>query len=824
MTDVFISYAHADLERVEKLAHALEAAGISVWWDRRIDLGAEFSKDIERELAGAKAVIVAWSAASADSPWVRDEASFARKRGTLIPITLDANEPPLGFRQFHAFDFSRWRGDPKAEDFQTLRAAITRRIAGEAAPLTPPFVGAAPKSLIARVRKHPVPVAAGVLATIAVVVAIVFLADDRQPTARATDEEAGSAAMEATAIAQGVGLAVIPFTNVSSDPEQEHFADGLTEELLNWLGNVEGLKVPGRASSFQFKGKAEDLRAIGEALSVDYLLEGSVRRSGDALRISAQLIEAKSGYRLWSETYDRELADLFAIQDEIARLVVTELLGKIPESGAANPAAVGDVDPRSHQLYLEGRSLLTRRQWAPAFDKFRAAIAIDPRHPLAQAYFAVVAANAIAADYALSGFDEDLPAAMTKALGEAVRLKPHAADVLFAQGWVADSQSGAPLGGPLTSPAVIDLYRRTVRANPRHVEALHALARVEASPQTQIELFERILEIDPAHASARTNLTTAYLQNGDRAKAVLLARQTLSVVPDAPLHYVAISGKNAGDAALVAEALFADWEATDRHLHERMIRASHLATLGAVDEARFLFARDATSAERPWAQLNRINVAILDRDPAAALAAARDMHETEQPPGFSTWALVLALISADEPELAYATLAEARPKLNDPTQAESIRDRVQTEEGEFGDPEIVTAAHALDLAGRHDEARGLWEAALEVAEREPPRTWLDYLNLSLLHGRIGNRAAAVREFKAAYDAGFRYLWSYDCDGCVHDGFYAENGLFVGLVEIPEIAALVDRIEAENAQTLEALNKQYGVLDKVRAMMAAEPEK
>jgi tetratricopeptide (TPR) repeat protein len=199
------------------------------------------------------------------------------------------------------------------------------------------------------------------------------------------------------------------------------------------------------------------------------------------------------------------------------------------------------------------------------------------------------------------------------------------------------------------------------------------------------------------------------------------------------------------------------------------------------------------------------------------------MHETEQPPSFSAWALALALINAGEPELAYAALAEIRPELNDPTQAESVRDRVEAEPGEFGDAEIVTAAHALDLAGRRDEARGLWQAALAAAEREPPRTWLEYLNLSLLHGRIGNTAAAIREFKAAYDAGFRYLWSYDCDGCVHDGFYAGNGQFAGLVEIPEIAALVDKIEAENAQTLEALNEQYGVLDKVRAMMAAEPE-
>ena len=120
-------------------------------------------------------------------------------------------------------------------------------------------------------------------------------------------------------------IAVLPFANLSSDPEQEYFADGITEELLNSLAQIKDLQVTGRTSSFYYKGKNEDLRAIGETLGVEYILEGSVRKSADRLRITAQLINARSDHHLWSETYDRKLDDLFVIQEDIARSVAEAL-------------------------------------------------------------------------------------------------------------------------------------------------------------------------------------------------------------------------------------------------------------------------------------------------------------------------------------------------------------------------------------------------------------------------------------------------------------------------------------------------------------------
>ncbi|MBT8063368.1 MAG: adenylyl cyclase, partial [Gammaproteobacteria bacterium] len=120
-------------------------------------------------------------------------------------------------------------------------------------------------------------------------------------------------------------IAVLPFVNMSDDAANEYFSDGISEEILNALAQVKDLKVAGRTSSFAFKGKDQDLRTIGEALGVKNILEGSVRKAGDKVRITAQLIQASDGFHLWSETYDRELTDIFAIQDEIAQTILEQL-------------------------------------------------------------------------------------------------------------------------------------------------------------------------------------------------------------------------------------------------------------------------------------------------------------------------------------------------------------------------------------------------------------------------------------------------------------------------------------------------------------------
>jgi serine/threonine protein kinase/tetratricopeptide (TPR) repeat protein len=163
----------------------------------------------------------------------------------------------------------------------------------------------------------------------------------------------------------GPSLAVLPFANLSPDRESEYFSDGMTEELITTLGRVEGLRVAARTSAFALKGKNLDVRAIGETLHVATLLEGSVRRAGDQLRVAAQLVDARTGYHLWSDEYDRKLKDVFAVQAELARAIVGALRGRLKFRGGAGGESLAARPPEleAHDLYLEGRYELNQRTY-----------------------------------------------------------------------------------------------------------------------------------------------------------------------------------------------------------------------------------------------------------------------------------------------------------------------------------------------------------------------------------------------------------------------------------------------------------------------------
>ena len=183
-------------------------------------------------------------------------------------------------------------------------------------------------------------------------------------------------------------IAVLPFVNIGADPNNEPFSDGMSEELITALAKVEGLRVTARTSAFSFKGKEVDVREIGNKLNVGYVLEGSVRRAGPRLRVSAQLINATTGYHLWSDEYDRDAGDVFAVQDEITRAIVGALRLKL--SGAANAALVKPAtgNAEAHDLYLQGRYFFAKRDSTSlrkAQDYFERAIADDPSYALAYA-------------------------------------------------------------------------------------------------------------------------------------------------------------------------------------------------------------------------------------------------------------------------------------------------------------------------------------------------------------------------------------------------------------------------------------------------------
>ena len=177
---------------------------------------------------------------------------------------------------------------------------------------------------------------------------------------------------------------MLPFLNLSADPENELFADGMSEEIISALAHIKDLHVVARTSSFSFKGKHVDLRMVGQQLNVRTVLEGSVRRSGDRLRITAQLVNAADGYHLWSERYDREMKDVFAIQEEIAKSIAQRL--EVTLDSEQQPLfRAGTDNLEAFKFYMQGRSLFFQRgmRLVPSVEYFKKAVTLDPKYGLA---------------------------------------------------------------------------------------------------------------------------------------------------------------------------------------------------------------------------------------------------------------------------------------------------------------------------------------------------------------------------------------------------------------------------------------------------------
>ena len=208
--------------------------------------------------------------------------------------------------------------------------------------------------------------------------------DARYQSAAEIRRDLKALGMRSSAPVPEKSIAVLPFTNLSTDPENEFFADGITEEIINALAQIERLHVAARSSAFSFKGKHADLCVIGERLNVKTILEGSVRRAGNRLRITAQLVNIADGYHLWSDRYEREMKDIFDIQDEIARAIAGRLKVTLDGGGQEPLVKAGTNNLEAYHLYVKGRVLLPRRGGAVshALERFERAVKLDPEYAL----------------------------------------------------------------------------------------------------------------------------------------------------------------------------------------------------------------------------------------------------------------------------------------------------------------------------------------------------------------------------------------------------------------------------------------------------------
>ncbi|MEL6359975.1 MAG: TIR domain-containing protein [Pseudomonadota bacterium] len=436
--DIFLSYSRTDRARAEKLAAALEAEGFSVWWDRNLVGGTAFSKETEAQLTAAKAVLVLWSNASIESHWVADEATVGRDKGNLVPIAIDAVEPKIGFRQFQTIDFSKWTGEADSPAFTDLLLAL-RRTTGQQEPTPtpkPPQTEAASSLLITSPKLNPVILAGAGLLTIGAV-AFIFLRGgeiDARPDPAAALAETGDLPPPDVQVAKSPeaslaekSIAVLPFVTLSSDENDTYFGRGLSEEILNRLTRIPSLKVAARTSAFSFEGKDVDLRQVGQDLGVAYILEGTVRRLGDQIRISAQLVRTDDGFQAWSEQYEGPAADLFDIEREIVDQISRTLQVRLGVGIGADRASGEGVDPEAFEHYLRGKSYWGVRMREDgtrlkALESLRRATEIDP--DFADAWAMIGAIGAFSIGGPLSRDRDTFTAEIDDAFARALELEP----------------------------------------------------------------------------------------------------------------------------------------------------------------------------------------------------------------------------------------------------------------------------------------------------------------------------------------------------------------------------------------------------------------
>lgn len=338
MADVFISYARSDEAVAKAVADLLAASGRTVWRDDQLPAHRAYAEVIEERLRAAKAVVVLWSADAAASQWVRAEADAARTLGTLAQASLDGSIPPLPFNQIQCADLKGWAGDETSTGW--------RKLADSIASLAPAAGSSVPS--------------------------------DGPPSSRSK-----------------LSVCVLPFENMSGDVEQDYFSDGISEDITTDLSKISALAVVARNTAFTFKGRSVNVRDLADEIGVSHVLEGSVRKAGGRVRITAQLIDGKTGDHVWGDRYDRDLDDIFAIQDEISKAIVGALELKLLPREKEAIEQRGTTNVEAYNLYLMARQFWItgnvgdRRREHRVMRICGRAVELDPNYAQAWALLAI---------------------------------------------------------------------------------------------------------------------------------------------------------------------------------------------------------------------------------------------------------------------------------------------------------------------------------------------------------------------------------------------------------------------------------------------------
>jgi adenylate cyclase len=451
VADIFVSYARADRPRAAPLVAALEVEGWSVWWDPAIAPGTEFDRLIADELRRASAVLVVWTPTSVGSRWVRGEARDGADRGILVPVRFERADLPIDVRALHTIDLDGWDGTA-------------------ASPLLVPVLRALRD------------VVSGVHATFG--------------ATQSGDVRALSAANAIAARGPSIraSICVLPFVNMSGDPEQEYFSDGICEDVITDLSKVAALFVVARNTAFTYKGRHVDIVDVARRLGVTHVVEGSVRKAGERVRITAQLIDGQTGGHVWAERYDRNLKDIFALQDEISEAIVGALKLRLLPAERQAIEQRGTTDLRAYDLYLRGRQFVMREKEAElraAAELFAEATRVDPSFARAHAARAQALALMIFRRQELA---TDFLEAAQAAASRALELEPDLADAWVARG-VLHMTAREPDAG-------IHAFQRALASDPRSFETHYFYGRFHVTLGDHagaVRHYEQAFAIDPTN-------------------------------------------------------------------------------------------------------------------------------------------------------------------------------------------------------------------------------------------------------------------------------------------------------------------------------------
>jgi TolB-like protein/Tfp pilus assembly protein PilF len=508
---IFLSYAHGDRAKARRLAELLQQSGYVVWWDALIEGGTRYARSIDEALQAADAVLVLWSQRSIESDWVRDEAAQGRDRHRLVPLSLDGTLPPLGFRQIQAIDLAHWRGRADAPQVEAIRRAVATA------------VGQAPPSPIATqsfTRRRVLAVGASGGVVLAGGGALV----------------AWQTGLIGSARANARSIAVLPFKNLSGDHAQAYLSDGLTDEVRSALTRNAGLMVLAATSSNEASAMTGDATSIASKLDVAYLLEGSVQRSGNIIRVAANLTNGRTGFSEWSQQVERRLEDIFAFESEIAGTVSNALSVRMATDA---PTPGGTRNVHAYEAYLQGKALYnlakdeaTDRQ---AKADYEIAIAADPNFALVHAALSR-SLSSIASQYAPAS---ELKATFAQAIDEAKRaiaIAPTLAEGQLALGY-------ALFAGRLDAKGARPSYDAAYKYGRGNADILLLYAVYTARTRRFREArdaIERALVLDPLNPRTHRAAGTIAIVSRRYADAISQCRRALELNPKMSSAYAFI--------------------------------------------------------------------------------------------------------------------------------------------------------------------------------------------------------------------------------------------------------------------------------------------